>query len=78
MYLGVHFPGDILVGLIWGFIVGTFAFYVYYRFTRKMTSQRHFISSKYTSTGYERVDCDIPVAILVFTLLYALIRACIH
>jgi hypothetical protein len=27
--------------------------------------------------GYLRADCDIPVSILVFTLLYALIRACI-
>jgi undecaprenyl-diphosphatase len=77
MYLGVHFPGDILVGLTWGFIVGTFAYYVYYRLTRKMTSQRHFISTKYTSTGYERSHCDIPITVLVFTLIYALIKACI-
>jgi len=75
MYLGVHFPGDILVGLIWGFIVGTFAYYLYYRVTRRMNSSRRFISTKYTSTGYERSDCDIPVTVLVFTLLYALIRA---
>ncbi len=75
MYLGVHFPGDILVGLIWGFIVGTFAYYLCYRVTRRMNSSRRFISTKYTSTGYERSDCDIPVTVLVFTLLYALIRA---
>ena len=75
MYLGVHFPGDILVGLTWGFIVGTFAYYLYYRVTRRMNSSRRFISTKYTSTGYERSDCDIPVTVLVFTLLYALIRA---
>ena len=77
LYLGVHYPGDILVGLLWGSIVGTFAYYVFYRLTRRMTSQQHFISTKYTSTGYERADCDIPVAVLVFTLLYALIKACI-
>ena len=77
LYLGVHYPGDILVGLLWGSIVGTFAYYVFYRLTRRMTSQRQFISTKYTSSGYERTDCDIPVAVLVFTLLYALIKACI-
>ena len=77
MYLGVHFPGDILVGLTWGFLVGTFAYYLFYRVTRGMTPSRHFTSTKYTLTGYERIDCDIPVAVLVFTLLYALIRACI-
>jgi undecaprenyl-diphosphatase len=78
MYLGVHFPGDILVGLIWGFIVGSFVYFLYYRFTRKMTlSGYHFVSSDYTSTGYHRSDCDIPVAVLVLTLAYALIKSCI-
>ena len=78
MYLGVHFPGDILVGLTWGLIVGTFVYYLFYRVTRNMTSpSSRYVSSKYTSTGYVRSDCDIPVAVLVFTLLYALIRACI-
>ena len=77
LYLGVHFPGDILVGLTWGLIVGTSVYYFFYRVTRKMEASRHFISTKYTSTGYERSDCDIPVAVLVFTLLYALIKSCI-
>ena len=75
LYLGVHFPGDILCGLTWGLIVGTFVYYVYYRFTRGMVFGRRYISTKYTSTGYQRSDCDIPVAVLVFTLVYALIRA---
>lgn len=77
MYLGVHFPGDILVGLTWGLIVASIVYWVYYRAMRSLNSGRHYISSQYTSTGYLRTDCDIPVAILVFTLLYALIRACI-
>ena len=79
MYLGVHFPGDILVGLTWGFIVGTCVYYLYYRATRRLSTARHrMTSSTFTSTGYQRTDCDIPVAVLVFTLLYALIRACIQ
>lgn len=78
MYLGVHFPGDILVGLTWGFTVGTLVYYIYYRVTKRLsTSNRRFVSSNYTSTGYQRSDCNIPVAVLVFTQLYALIRACI-
>lgn len=78
LYLGVHYPGDILVGLTWGFLVGSFVYFLYYRATRSLsTANHHFISSKYTSTGYLRSDCDIPVSILVFTLLFALIRACI-
>ena len=78
LYLGVHFPGDILVGLTWGFIVGTCVYYLYYRVTRRLSTANHrFVSSTYTSTGYQRIDCDIPVAVLVFTLLYALIKSCI-
>ena len=79
MYLGVHFPGDILVGLTWGFIVGTSVYYLFYRVTRRLSTAKHrFATSTYTSTGYQRTDCDIPVVVLVFTLLYALIRACIQ
>lgn len=77
LYLGVHFPGDILVGLTWGFLVGTFVYFLFYRLTRNMTSGRRLISSQYTSTGYQRKDCDIPVVILVFTLIFTLIKSCI-
>jgi undecaprenyl-diphosphatase len=77
LYLGVHFPGDILVGLTWGFLVGTFVYYVFFRLTRNMASGRRLISSQYTSTGYQLKDCDIPVAVLVFTLVFALIKSCI-
>ena len=78
MYLGVHFPGDIIVGLTWGLIVGTCVYYLYYRATRRLSTARHrMTSSTFTSTGYQRTDCDIPVAVLVFTLLYALIKSCI-
>ena len=77
MYLGVHFPGDILVGLTWGFIVGTGVYYLFYRLNRGMSSGR-LVSSQYTRTGYLRLDCEIPVAILVFTLVYALIKSCIQ
>jgi len=76
MYLGVHFPGDIIVGLLWGFIVGSSVYYLYHRLTNDRNSF-HSIRSTHTKTGYLRTDCDIPVAVLVFTLIFALIKACI-
>ena len=76
-YLGVHFPGDILVGLLWGGLVGSVVYFLYYRLSRNMTSRRRFISSQYTSTGFQRSDCDVPVAVLVFTLVFALIKSCL-
>lgn len=77
LYLGVHFPGDILVGLTWGFLVGSGVYYLFYRLTRKMASGRRLISSQYTITGYLRSDCNIPIAVLSFTLVFALIKSCI-
>ena len=78
MYLGVHFPGDILVGLTWGLIVGSFVYFLFYRLTKRMfNSSYHFVSSEFTSTGYQRSDCDLPVAVLVLTLIYALVKSCI-
>ena len=76
VYLGVHYPGDILCGLLWGAIVGTLVYYVHYRLSRSWSTNNSFISSKYTKTGYRLIDVDVVVAVMVFTLLYALVRAC--
>jgi len=78
MYLGVHFPGDILIGLIWGGIIGSSVFFLYTRLNKRIGQEHRYISSQYTSTGYVRSDCDIPVVVLVITLLYALLKSCIQ
>lgn len=77
LYLGVHFPGDILIGLLWGSLVGTLVYFLYVRFSRRFSLKRHLISSQYTLTGYQRSDCDIPVAVLMFTIVIVLIKSCI-
>ena len=60
LYLGVHYPGDITVGLIWGSIVG----YCVYRLYCKIT-----IPAVYS----ERI-CYVPIVVFLLTLLYALCR----
>ena len=77
LYLGVHYPGDILVGLTWGGIVACSVYYLYYRLTRRDNSGRKLISAQYTTTGYHRVDCNIPVMVFVCTIMFALLKACI-
>lgn len=77
LYLGVHFPGDILVGLLWGFLVATTVYYIFLRVSRPFSLKRHLISSQYTMTGYQRTDCDIPVAVLLFTIVIVMIKSCI-
>jgi undecaprenyl-diphosphatase len=63
LYLGVHYPGDILVGLCWGFISGSLVFLFYHRVTRNQ--KRRYMSG----------DMNIPVGVLVFTLVFALIKS---
>jgi len=77
LYLGVHFPGDILVGLLWGGIVGTAVYLLYCRISRRFSTGMNFISSKYTRTGYQTDDVNIVIVVLMFTYIYALLRACI-
>ena len=77
LYLGVHFPGDILVGLCWGALVGTGVYYLYRHFAAKLTWTASYTSLAYTKTGFKRDDADIPVCVLVFTLIYAILRACL-
>ena len=77
LYLGVHFPGDILVGLLWGILVGSGVYYLYYRLTRGMYTPRNLNPAQYTPTCYMRRDCNWPVAVFVFILVFVYIKACI-
>lgn len=76
MYLGVHYPGDILCGLLWGGTVGTLVYSVYVMLYKKISNKTKYISSQYTSTGYMYNDIDLVICVLVLTLIYALIKAC--
>ena len=77
LYLGVHFPGDILVGLLWGAAVGVGVYFLYSYCFRRYIGRTGFISAKYTMSGYRREDINIVISVLVFTFIYALLRACI-
>ena len=77
LYLGVHFPGDILVGLLWGGIVGTVVYLSFRRVTRTLSDGMNFVSAKYTRSGYLTADVNIVVTVLILTIIYAQIRACI-
>ena len=77
MYLGVHFPGDILCGLLWGGLSGTAVYYLYYRVNDRMSTRMNFISSQYTPTGYQLMDVDVVIGVLFLTFIYTIIRACL-
>ena len=76
MYLAVHFPCDIFVGLIWGSIVGILLWYVYYKIIVRFSHKGEYISSHYTPTGYQLTDIDIVISVLIMTVLYVIIKSC--
>lgn len=61
MYLGVHYPGDITVGLIWGALVGVFVYKLYCRVTKP--------------AFYEARLTYIPIAVLLLSVVYAMLRS---
>ena len=61
MYLGVHYPGDITVGLIWGGLMGWLVYRIYLRFAKP--------------ANYECRLTYIPVAVLLLTVVYAMLRS---
>ena len=76
MYLGVHYPGDILVGLLWGGLVGTVVWYVHHRVSSQFVADKTYISTQYTSTGYQNSDVHVVISVLVFLFIYAVLKAC--
>lgn len=75
LYLGVHYPSDVLVGLLFGAVVGVASYLTYLHFYAKVSPRLNYISTKYTKTGYSLTDIDVAISVLVLTFLYAIIRA---
>ena len=78
LYLGVHYPLDILCGLLWGGSVGTGIYFLYrYIDRRLLNSENDYVSSKYTSSGYRYSDIYIVALVLSLTLIYCILRSLI-
>lgn len=77
LYLGVHYPSDILCGMIIGIIVGILVYLLYYKIYLRISPKINYISNQYTSTGYDHDDIDKVMAILMFTLIYVVTRGVI-
>ena len=75
MYLGLHYPSDIVCGLLWGSVCAIGVYYFYLRVSRRMFGEDNYVSTQYTSTGYRLCDVDIVVFVLVSTVLITLFKA---
>lgn len=58
IYLGVHYPGDILAGTAIGVLVGCgmYRLYMFIQKKRRLNSRRDWISDQYTKSGYAVSD----------------------
>lgn len=75
LYLGVHYPSDILCGMIIGIIVGILVYLLYYKIYLRISPKINYISNQYTSTGYDYDDIDKAMVILMLTLVYVVTRS---
>ncbi len=73
VYLGMHYPSDVLCGMLFGAVVGWGVYFVYRKAYRAVSPDITYISSQYTSTGYDHADISKVLCVLVFTLVYAVV-----
>lgn len=77
IYLGVHYPGDILFGTITGLTVGCLIYCLYQYIIRKYSSQPRYISNRYTSSGYLISDVSILITVMILTIFTIIIMGMI-
>jgi undecaprenyl-diphosphatase len=74
IYLGVHYPGDIICGTLVGILCGLLVYRIYSFIRDKMRSgNRGWISDNYTKSGYSVSDIHFVLMVLYAT--FALIPA---
>lgn len=75
LYLGMHFPSDVLTGMAWGAAVGFFVYCLHVRLFAHVSKGGGFISTQYTSKGYTILTVDIVIATVVATYVIAMLGA---
>ena len=74
LYLGVHYLGDVLVGMIVGCLLGA-VFYLILRLIQKRMRSKRLISEQFTSTGYMKSDMTRLLDVIFFNYVLLVIIA---
>jgi len=74
MYLGVHYPGDILVGLLWGTITALTVYSLFRFVNGRWVGNHRYTSRGFTPSGYEYRTTYVSLLVLSLTFVYALLR----
>ncbi|MDM8305912.1 phosphatase PAP2 family protein [Phocaeicola salanitronis] len=75
IYLGVHYPGDVLCGALAGCVVALLVYWLYHFIARKYFESPQYISKQYTSSGFETIDIHIFYIALLVTCMYIIVAA---
>ena len=78
IYLGVHFPGDILCGALLGIVIGSLTYLLYQFIHHKIERTSVRITANYTKTGYLVDDAHLMVASIYATFVFIAIYALIY
>ncbi len=73
IYLGVHYPGDILFGTLTGIGVGVLVYILYHLLKNKFLLRPQYISNQYTSSGYLTTDISLLLTVMTVTVLVIVI-----
>lgn len=75
MYLGVHYPLDILAGTLWGVTCGFLVYALYRWLSGRLGLQPAANAPGCTATGYRHADFLPLYAVFPFILVYILVKA---
>ena len=78
IYLGVHFPGDILCGAVLGTIIGGITYWIYNILHYKVERSSARITTNYTKSGYLVDDVLLMVTSIYVTFVFIAIYALIY
>ena len=75
VYLGVHYPGDILCGALLGLVCGLVCYLLYWLVYERRSKTIQFRTAAYTPSGFLVSDVHLLMLVLSLTLLYVCLRA---
>ena len=78
IYLGVHYPGDILCGAIVGTVLGLMVYSLYAFINKRIERQPNRITTNYTRSGFLVEDVNIMTSAIYLTFVFITIYALIY
>lgn len=72
LYLGVHYPSDIIVGVVWGSVSSLFAYTIYNKVkdTRRLSVSDNAAT---TDMAYRRSDINTVICVMALLVIFAII-----